>query len=59
MSIPSKYQDVQRYSEKPKTLSSLRTGENQGMGTESKIQILGTLDGPLVFPAKCRRFPAH
>lgn len=44
---------------KPKTLSDLRTGENQGMGTESKIQILGTLDGPLVFPAKCRRFPAH
>ena len=36
MSIPSKYQDAQRYSEKPKALSSLRTGETQGMGTESK-----------------------
>lgn len=59
MSIPSKYQDAQRYSEKPKALSSLRTDENQGMGTENKIQTLGTLDGPLVLPAEGRRFPAH
>ena len=39
MSIPSKYQDAQRYSEKPKALSSLRTDENQGMGKIGRAHV--------------------
>lgn len=36
MEVPSKHQDAQRHSEKPTALRSLRTDENQGVGTENK-----------------------